>query len=361
EVLYDTVQIFGSCFLGLTMQCARCHSHKYEPIPQEDYYRLMAIFTPAFNPQAWKRPQERPVPDVSAREQAEIERHNANLDRQVVKVKQQIADLCRPHEERLRQQKLASLPEAIRADTQAAVAATPEKRTTVQKYLAGKFEKLLQVQPEEVNSALSPSERSAIARMQEEIATLNGQRPSFEIIQAIYDVGPPPAAHLLKLGSFGHRGKEVPPGFLRVLSPPEVSRWMPAAKPGATTSGRRTALARWLTDPQSPASALFARVTVNRIWQHLMGRGIVPTPDNFGLTGTPPTHPELLEWLASEFVRSGWRVKPLVKLIMMSSAYRQSAGREAQRAERGALAEQTDPENHLLWRMRLRRLEAECI
>ncbi len=98
------------------------------------------------------------------------------------------------------------------------------------------------------------------------------------------------------------------------------------------TSGRRTRLARWLTRTDSPASALLARVMVNRIWKQLFGQGIVPTPDNFGIQGQPPTHPELLEWLSAEFVANGWRIKPLIKLMMTSTAYRQASRRDTSAA-----------------------------
>jgi hypothetical protein len=116
-------------------------------------------------------------------------------------------------------------------------------------------------------------------------------------------------------------------------------------------------LAKWLTDPQSRASALLARVIVNRVWQHLFGQGIVATPDNFGRLGEPPTHPELLEWLSSEFVRGGWRIKPLIRLMMGSTAYRQAARAGANDSRFRAV----DPDNQLLWHFRLRRLDSEVI
>jgi hypothetical protein len=355
EVLFDTVQILGSNFLGLSLQCARCHDHKFEPVSQEDYYRLMACFAPAFNPRNWKQPQDRPVPDVSALEKAAIERHNAHLDRQAGQLHRRIEDLRRPHESQLRERKLATLPEPIRADTRAALATPAAKRTVVQTYLAAKLGPLLTIKPEEIDLLLNAEEKKAVARIQEQLTALKAGRRSFGVIQAIYDVGPPPPSHLLKRGDFQNPGKEVAPGFLRVLSNAQTDSWMRQVEPGRPSSGRRSALARWLTDPQSPASALFARVLVNRIWQHLMGRGLVATPDNFGLTGDAPTHPELLDWLADEFVRNGWRVKALIKLIMTSSVYRQSSQETANQAEA------RDPANHLLWRMRLRRLESECL
>src|SRR5206468_11103081 len=128
-VLHDTLEIVGSSLLGLTLNCARCHSHKFDPIPQEDYYRLMALFTPAYNPKAWKpvypwKPeiQDRALPDVSAAERAGIEQHNKALDEQVAALNKKLAELRRPYESRLMETKLAAVPEPIRADTKTALA-----------------------------------------------------------------------------------------------------------------------------------------------------------------------------------------------------------------------------------------------
>jgi hypothetical protein len=315
-VLNDTVAIVGNSLLGLTLNCAQCHNHKFDPVSQKDYYRLMATFTPAYNPASWKpvlawKPEirDRGLPDVSAAEQADIARHNGAIDRQVAELSRRVADLRRPAEERLLQTRLQALPEAIRADTRAAVETPPAKRTEVQKYLAGKFEATLRVKPEEAVAALGAKERAEVAALQERMAALKKGRRSFGKIQALYDVGPPPPTHLLKRGNFETPGEVVEPGFLTVLSDPSPAA---AVRPAGATSGRRLALARRLTEPDSRASALLARVMVNRLWQHLFGRGLVHTPENFGVSGEAPTHPELLEWLSGEFVRNGWRVKPLL-------------------------------------------------
>ena len=147
------------------------------------------------------------------------------------------------------------------------------------------------------------------------------------------------------------------PGFLKVLSDPD--RTPPTAFPVDGSSGRRLVLAQWLTQPNSRPSALLSRVMVNRLWQHLFGSGLVPTPDNFGISGEAPTHPELLEWLSSTFADGGWRIKPMLKLMMMSTAYRQAS--HARETVESVAPEKVDPGNRLLWKMRLRRLEAEVI
>ncbi len=373
-IMHDTLEIVGTGLLGLTVNCARCHSHKFDPIPQEDYYRMMALLTPAYNPQAWRpvipfaaKIEDRALPDVAPTERAAMERHNAEIDARQKELQQKLAELRSPHEKRLFDAKLAMVPEPIRADTKTALDTAAEKRTEIQKYLAGKLSASLAVKPEEVNAARSAAEKVAVAEAEAAITTAERSRKKWGKIQALYDVGPPVPTHLLVRGSEESPGAEVPPGFLRVLTCSEDDACAAIAPRSDKTSGRRMALARWITDSHSPAGALLARVMVNRIWQHLFGRGIVPTPDNFGAQGQQPTHPELLEWLSSQFVANGSRVKPLIRLIMLSTAYRQASHRDVMMSERPAAEsgradpQRVDPGNELLWHMRLRRLESEVV
>ncbi len=367
-IMHDTLEIVGTGLLGLTLNCARCHSHKFDPIPQEDYYRLMATLAPAYNPQAWRpvihtetKTNDRALPDVSPAEKADIERHNVEIDRALGELRAALAALRGPHEARLFEARLAPLPETIRADTKAALVAPADKRTEVQKYLAGKFAQLAPKR-EEVTADLSDVEKASAAKLDAQISATEAGRRKWGRIQALYDVGPPPETHLLLRGSEETPGPQVPPGFLRVLCRSEEESVASVHPPADGTSGRRTALARWLTDPRSPASALLARVMVNRIWQRLFGRGIVLSADNFGAQGQGPTHPELLDWLSAEFIAGGWHVKPLVKLMMTSTAYRQASRRDADASLSGAIdPDVVDPANELLWRMRMRRLESEVV
>ena len=161
---------------------------------------------------------------------------------------------------------------------------------------------------------------------------------------------------LLQRGSVESPGPKVQPGVLTVLSAPGKSDIVRPPDTQGESSGYRLAFARWLTSQDHP---LTARVMVNRVWQHHFGRGIVETPDNFGRLGAPPTHPELLDWLALDFMQHGWTLKRLHRLIMTSSVYRQSSRQPAE--DHSSLAKRLDPENHLLWRMNLLRLEAEVI
>ena len=291
--------------------------------------------------------------DVSLADRAEIERHNADIERQVGALSQKLDAMRRPYREKLFEAKLATLPESIRADTKTAIETPADKRSEVQKYLAGKLEGSLKVTPEEISKALGETDKRATDEIAAEIADLSGRRRSFGKIQALFDVGPPPVTRRLVRGNYETPGAEVEPGFLRVLCDAQVSPLASAEPPCAGSSGRRLALANWLTARDSRAAGLTARVMVNRLWQHLFGAGIVSSPENFGPGGSPPTHRELLEWLSAEFQQSGWRVKPLIQMIVCSSVYRQSAAADG--------VSKADPDNRLLGRMRLKRLESEVI
>jgi hypothetical protein len=353
-VLQRTTEVLANNLLGLTLNCAKCHDHKYEPIAQEDYYRLIALLQPAFNPDAWVQPKERRPADISPVEKATIDKQNAAIDSQVADLRKQLADLRRPYEERLAKARLLALPDLIRDETSAAIGLAPDKRTEVQKYLAAKLEPILKVTPEEAMAALDAKDRTAAAVIEKQIADITGRRRSYGQLEAVCDVGPPTPTLLLKRGNHLTPGDEVAPGFISVLTAPGKVNDLGPVSAAGKTSGRRLALARWLTDSKSPAGALVMRVRVNRVWQQLFGRGIVETADNFGVTGSKPTHPELLEWLAGEYASNGQKLKPLLKLLMTSTAYRQASTRTDAAAA-------VDPDNALLWRQRLRRLESEAL
>ncbi len=367
-IMHDTLDIMGTSLLGLTLGCARCHSHKFDPIPHEDYYRLMATLAPAYNPDAWRavlpfdpKVPDRTLPDISPAEVAEATAFNRELDERTGRLRGQLAELTGPARKRLADARLATLPEVIRADVKAAVETPADKRGEVAKYLAAKFAKTLEVKPDEARAALDGDGARRAAELEAEIAACQSRRPKWGKIQALFDVGTAPAMHVLLRGSEQSKGPAVVPGFLRVLSANEAAAAPPIVAPVEGTSGRRLALARWLTAPDTPASALVARVEVNRLWQHVFGRGLVPTSDNFGVQGQPPTHPELLEWLAAQFVADGWHVKPTIKRLVMSAAYRQASHERGQQSDEATDPAKADPDNDLLWRMRLRRLESEVI
>jgi hypothetical protein len=263
------------------------------------------------------------------------------------------AEVRRPAEQRLFEAKLATLPEAVRADVRTALAAEASKRNEVQKYLVAKLGPLVQVSAADALQALDEAERKEHDTLTQKLTALNGQRRSYGKIQALWEpAGAAPVTHLFRRGNHEKPGPEVQPASFSVLTEAQTSPLLPAAPREATSSGRRAAWARWLTQPDHP---LTSRVFVNRVWRHYFGEGIVATVDNFGKQGSRPTHPELLDWLATEFVQGGWKMKSLHRLIVTSTAYRQASVRTAPEAEK------VDPGNLLLWKMRLRRVEAEVL
>jgi Protein of unknown function (DUF1553)/Protein of unknown function (DUF1549)/Planctomycete cytochrome C len=296
-VLEGTTQVIGSALLGMTFQCARCHDHKFEPISQKDYYALYAILAPAYNVARWVKPGDR-----------------------VVACPPEPAELA-AWEERSRR---------VDAELEALV---------VERAFKDPF-----TQPDE-------EARKAIVKAVKAAKGRRGERPG-RVSWIAEPAATPPEVHILRRGQYGDPGPVVAPAPPSVLTDPG-DRFDPRAVPGGT-SGRRLAFARWLTRPGSRPAALLARVTANRIWQGHFGVGLVVRPENLGYSGVPPTNPELLEYLADDLARGGWSAKALHRRILGSAAYRQS-GRPDPAAAR------VDPENRLLWRYPLRRLDAEGV
>ncbi|MFO0504390.1 MAG: PSD1 and planctomycete cytochrome C domain-containing protein [Acidobacteriota bacterium] len=303
EALFKLIEKVGSSALGLTMNCARCHTHKFDPISQKDYYRFLALFTNAYNPTAWIQPQNHHLYLLPTDEHLAIEA-------------------------RLLNQQLATIPEPIRADLKAALTTPADKRTDIQKYLFNKFN--------------APFRDQYVK---------DPDWPRLGRIQALWDTGKPPKIRLLQRGSADAPGPHVTPGYPAVLAQPGATDALGSPHKQGETSGVRLAFAEWLTSPDHP---LTARVIVNRIWQGHFGVGIVATPDNFGSTGVPPTNQPLLDYLALDFMAHGWSAKRLHKQILLSTAYRQQSLQQDQ-------GNAIDPENKLLWRMNLRRLDAETL
>ena len=358
SLLHDTMQTFGTSVLGLTLRCARCHSHKHEPIPQEDYYQLLSLITPAFNIENWKTPKERALPALSAASKAEIDRHNAEIEKEIAALSKRADDIREVCRKRLRRAKLAEVAAEVRDAVREAFEIEVQKRTPKQQSLVQRYAAQLEVAKEAVEEGLTADEKREVKELDVKVVKAKERTRTHGWVQAVYDVGLPPPTHLLKRGDYTRPGREVDPGFLAVL---EESHGTPEFPVLPASSGRRTALARWLTKPSTPASALVARVMVNRIWQHLTGVGIVPSSENLGMSGARPTHPKLLEWLVAEFIHGGWRIKPLIRQIVNSGVYRQTSRPDVSGRQNQADPLKIDPENHLLWHGRLRRLESEAI
>jgi hypothetical protein len=237
------------------------------------------------------------------------------------------------------------LPEADREPYRLARATADKDRTPGQKDLIKKYPSALALYSLDL---YDPKKQELVAAKSAEATKLRTTKPAQGFVMALTEVkGQVPASKLFNRGDHEQPVRDVPPGELTILTTPEIEPFTPAAVPSGS-SGRRLAYANWLTSGKHP---LVARVLVNRFWMHHFGRGLVNTPGDFGLAGERPSHPELLDWLADEFVKGGWKLKPLHRSIVLSRAYRQSA------ANPDSL--QSDPENRLLSRYKVRRLEAE--
>jgi uncharacterized protein DUF1553/uncharacterized protein DUF1549 len=340
NTLNDMTDTTALAFLGLTMTCARCHDHKFEPIPQKDYFRLQAFFTPA----AFRRDLPIATPEeAKARAEKQREYDEATKD-----IFEQIASVELPHREKLYEARLARLS----AEAQEAHRTAPEKRTGGQQELVAQTARLLVVSDAEVAKLLNDDDKAMLKLLKNFITAFESKKPPpAPVAIGLTDArGAPPKTYLLERGEIANRGAEVEPGFPAIVSPGGKAVDAPiAALPSST--GRRLALAKWIASKENP---LTARVIVNRLWQHHFGKAIVATASDFGLRGERPTHPELLDWLASELVDGGWKLKRIHKLILSSAAYRQST-----QASKEALAE--DPDNELLSRQNRRRLEGEAV
>jgi hypothetical protein len=335
DQLDDLVRTTSEVFLGLTLGCARCHDHKFEPLTSLDYTRMVAVFDPLHRPQDGRAELVRPVGT-----RAELSAL-AGRDRRIDEAKAEVASLRRA----FRDEYLVGGRSRLPAEAVEALKAEPSSRTEAQKALCEAHEKEF---GEELQDALPDETRRRIDDLHAEIDRLRAETPDLPMGYFLEEPSPaPPATHLLHRGQASNPGPRVDPGMPAVL----VASQPAFPPPGERTTGRRSSLARWLTEPDNP---LTARVIVNRVWQFHFGEGIVRTPNDFGTAGAPPTHPELLDWLADRFVREGWSLKALHRLIVSSNTYRMSKGWNA---EYGA----EDPEDLLLWRVPYRRLEAEAI
>lgn len=294
EVMADVMDVLGSGIMGLTFKCARCHTHKFDPIPQRDYYRLVALFKGAYDEHDWLKPElesfggaynagfgVRHLPYVTTAERQRWQQHNDEIDKQIA------ALMVEPK--------------------------TPETEKQIAQLASGKL----------------PEPR----------------------VMALWDRGDPSPTYIYRRGDYQNSGTLVQAGVPAVLTDCQTAFEIKPPFAAAHSTGRRLAFAKWLTQPNHP---LTSRVLVNRIWKLHFGQGIVRSLGNFGKTGDAPTHPELLDWLAQEFVRDKWSMKSLHRIMMTSNTYRQSSLVTSQQAE-------LDPDNRLLSRMPLKRMEAEVV
>jgi mono/diheme cytochrome c family protein len=320
----DIVATAGQAFLATTFNCARCHDHKADPIPAADYYKLVAFvrdirpYSDDRNVRSANSLSDITPPEAKAKYEAELAK---------------------------RQTRLAAVKKEMTAIEDAVIKTLPAEDQR-----ASEGPDRPQVVRLKVVPALKGKEKDDYAALRKERGELERKTdiPGQELALSVNngDRTPPPT-HILVRGSPQAKGKEVQPGFPAVLNLPDPV--IPAPKPGMKSSGRRTVLAEWIASKDNP---LTARVMVNRVWQYHFGKGIVPSANDFGKLGEQPTHPELLDWLASDFVEGGWKLKRLHKLIMLSGTYQLSS-----RGDEANL--KADPSNTLLWRFNMRRLSGE--
>ena len=346
QVVADTIKIVSTSILGLSVGCAQCHDHRYDPIPQTDYYRLRAIIEPAYDPQNWRTPDQRLLSlytEADRKRAAEVEAEAKKLaDEKEAKQKQYIEEALTKH--------LEKFEPDLREKLRAAYDTPSDKRTPEQK-------KLLADNPSvNINAGVlyQYNQKAAedLKAMDAKIGEIRGRKPAEDFLSVMTEPGDKvPVTYRFYRGDPKQPKEAISPGALSVLARPGETVAFAEKNPDLATSGRRLAFARWLTSGTNP---LVARVLVNRLWLHHFGRGLVGTPSDFGVMGERPSHPELLDWLASDFVEHGWRLKRLHKLIMTSTAYRQSSRHHSP-------SDQRDPENRLYWRKPVQRLDAEVI
>ncbi|MGV3720809.1 MAG: PSD1 and planctomycete cytochrome C domain-containing protein [Actinomycetota bacterium] len=354
--LDDIVSTTGQVFLGMTIGCARCHDHKLDPIPQKDYYQFLAFFSGL---QRYGQRSDESVAAASLRPIApedEIRKQQAEIAVHRDKVK-------------ANNDKIGALERRVFPDL-----------TPVEKEEWANENARFDIVSKRTPAILTRDEVSSYRTLMDERRRLRRFRPSaLDSALCVKEVGPKPRETFVLLRGNPHvHGDPVQPAFPAVLAPPAPAITQPAFN---DTSGRRLALAKWIASRENP---LTARVMVNRVWQNHFGQGIVRSTSNFGFQGDKPTHPELLDWLAAAFASTsqsgngstnpasnrtsvdplspslighngfGWKLKPLHRLIMLSNTYQMSSQASAK-----SLAK--DPENELLWRVTMRRLQAEEI
>jgi mono/diheme cytochrome c family protein len=339
ELMADLVETTGHAFLGLTMSCCRCHDHKYDPLSQADHFRLRAFF------EAVKFADDLAL-DTGA-EQDVIRRHNARIDRNIKPWQEQRDALLASVKNRLRSERIAKLA----GDQQELLKLAKDQWTTEQKEKIEALEKKVAVRDKEVLAALTADEKSKHEDLSKQIDTLKRERRDFTLGLLMIDGSEKvPLTKILYQGDYKQEREAVLPGFISALDPNPACILKPI---NSKTTGRRLTLANWIVSKDNP---LTARVLVNRVWQNHFGQGLVATANDFGLAGAKPTHPELLDWLASEFMGKGWSLKRLHRLIVMSATYRQASSSSDEFAKKAAAV---DANNDLLWRQNLRRLTAE--
>ena len=338
ESVVDRVNTTGTVFLGLTIGCCQCHDHKFDPLTQREYYQFFAYLNNADEPTL-----ELPTPE-QARLRDQIKAQLADLEKRLKAI-----DTVTP--ERIERWELKLTPEeraALPAEVREVLAIAENGRNAKQKAVLEKAVRQADQTRHFLGGLADPLPFSRIVHVRlaeqrteltKQIAKLKAREPQIPTTLVLQERSTPRQTYIHLGGDFLRKGAEVHPDVPAVLPP---------LKP---QTGNRLDLARWLVDPANP---LTARVQVNRMWQQYFGSGLVETDNDFGTQGTPPSHPELLDWLATEFIAHGWSMKAMHRLIVTSATYRQSSKARPELATR-------DPRNKLLARQVRLRLDAEVV
>jgi mono/diheme cytochrome c family protein len=318
EFLNDITDTTGSVMLGMTVGCARCHDHKYDPISQADYYRLQAFF-------AATRLTRATLPEN--KEPMRYRGKFAEAERKLEPLRLAMNNLFAKHRPLALEEKLAK--------------AKPGEK--------------VEVKEDDINRSIDKVEadRATRDKLREEMEPLQEQSSMYSpLAEVITDrTAEIPRTYILKAGNLWEPVREVQPGFPAMFFGGKATPARISPPPDSRTTGRRAALANWIASKENPMTA---RVIMNRLWYHHFGRGLIGTLSDFGGLGERPTHPELLDWLASEFVRNNWSLKKMHRLMVTSSAYRMAIASDPKN-------EEIDPANRLFWRRNRMRLEGEAI
>lgn len=346
DTIADTIHIVSSSLMSITLSCAQCHDHRYDPISQADYFRFRAVFDPAFDWQKWKSPKQRLISlytDADRQAAAEIEKKAKVIDAAVIEKRNKFIQATF-------EEQLAKLPAEIHELARNGFALDAKKRTPEQNEIFRKHPNLnvsagsLYLYNRKASDELKEMEKNA--------AGVRAKKPKQEYVRALTETpGQIPTTRLFYRGDYAQPKQELTPAGLTVIRQTSGLAEIPVTSSSVPTSGRRLALADYLTDPKHP---LTARAIMNRVWMHHFGVGLVTTPTDFGVLGDPPTHPELLDWLAAEFIESGWDLKHMHRLILTTNAWRQAVRDDA-------ALQNEDPDNQWYGGARLRRLDAEAI
>ncbi len=343
QVIAEEMKVLSSSLLGLTVGCAQCHDHRHDPITQADYYKLRAVFDPAYNWQSWRTPANRMYSLYSPEDRKKA----ADIEAKAKEIEAEARAMSKKFLDEIFEVEIKKVPEAEQAAFRVARDTPVAKQTPEQKALIKKYPSALATYSLDL---YDKKKQDIVDAKMAEAKNLRETKPVEGFVMALMEVkGTPPASNLFYRGDHEQAKQPVTPGEIGILAKPQIEPFKPASV-STGSSGRRLAYAQWLTSGHHP---LVARVLVNRFWMNHMGRGIVNTPGDFGTHGDRPTHPELLDWLADEFVKGGWKLKPLHRAIMLSSTYRQSST--------NAASQNVDPDNKLFARFKVRRLDAETL